>query len=49
MPSPIFYATVTPVILYAVLKKLVIDPIAAEQKERNKEKQREANKNRLDY
>lgn len=46
LPSPVFYATVTPLIMYAVLKKLIIDPVAAEQKARDKERQREANKNR---
>lgn len=47
LPSPVFYATVTPLIMYAVLKKLVIDPVVAEQKARDKERQKEANKNRM--
>ncbi|KAG8288369.1 DnaJ (Hsp40), sub C, member 11 [Homalodisca vitripennis] len=46
MPSPVFYATVVPVIAYAIIKTTIIDPIVADQKERAKEKQREANKNR---
>nr|CAD7431486.1 unnamed protein product [Timema monikensis] len=47
LPSPVFYATVTPVIVWAVLKRLVIDPMVREQKERDKEKQREVNKSRI--
>nr|CAD7440381.1 unnamed protein product [Timema bartmani] len=45
--NPVFYATVTPVIVWAVLKRLVIDPMVREQKERDKEKQREVNKSRI--
>ncbi|KAL0268402.1 UNVERIFIED_CONTAM: hypothetical protein PYX00_010358 [Menopon gallinae] len=47
MPSPIFYATVTPLFAWLLIKKLVIDPIKREQRLKTKEKQREANKNRL--
>jgi hypothetical protein len=42
----VFYATIVPLIAYAVIKKTIIDPIVAEQEQRTKEKQREANKNR---
>nr|CAD7198334.1 unnamed protein product [Timema douglasi] len=45
--NPVFYATVTPVIVWAVLKRLVIDPMVREQKERDIEKQREVNKSRI--
>jgi DnaJ family protein C protein 11 len=46
IPSSVFYATVTPVIIWAVVKKLIVDPIVHEQKERDKVKQRELNKAR---
>jgi DnaJ family protein C protein 11 len=46
IPSSVFYATVTPVIVWAVVKKLIVDPIVHEQKKRDKEKQRELNKTR---
>jgi hypothetical protein len=42
----VFYATVTPVIVWAVVKKLIVDPVVQEQKKRDKEKQRELNKTR---
>ncbi|XP_069690191.1 dnaJ homolog subfamily C member 11 isoform X2 [Periplaneta americana] len=47
IPSPVFYATITPVVVWAVVKRLVVDPIVREQKERDKEKQRELNKTRM--
>jgi DnaJ family protein C protein 11 len=47
IPSSVFYATVTPVIIWAVVKKLIVDPIVHEQKERDKVKQRELNKARM--
>jgi DnaJ family protein C protein 11 len=46
IPSSVFYATVTPVIVWAVVKKLIVDPVVQEQKKRDKEKQRELNKTR---
>jgi DnaJ family protein C protein 11 len=49
IPSPVFYATVTPIVIWAVVKKLIVDPIVHEQKERDKEKQRELNKTRYFY
>lgn len=47
MPSPLFYATVTPLFAWLLIKKLVIDPIKREQQLKTKEKQKEANKNRF--
>ncbi|XP_011333880.1 dnaJ homolog subfamily C member 11 isoform X2 [Ooceraea biroi] len=47
LPAPVFYATVAPIITWAVIKKLVIDPVVRERKEREKEKQRELNKSRI--
>jgi hypothetical protein len=46
IPSPVFYATITPVIVWAVVKKLIVDPVVQEQKKRDKEKQRELNRTR---
>lgn len=47
IPSPIFYSTFAPIVLYFVIKKLVVEPVVAEQKKRDKERQREANKKRM--
>ncbi|XP_012226150.1 dnaJ homolog subfamily C member 11 isoform X2 [Linepithema humile] len=47
LPAPIFYATVAPIITWTVIKKLIIDPVVKERKEREKEKQRELNKSRM--
>lgn len=46
MPSPIFYATITPLLTWLIVKKLIIDPIKREQTLRTKEKQKEANRTR---
>ncbi|KAI5699430.1 hypothetical protein M8J76_001693 [Diaphorina citri] len=45
--APLFYATVTPLVVYLVVKKLIIDPIVRDQKSRDIERQRELNKTRL--
>ncbi|XP_049843446.1 dnaJ homolog subfamily C member 11 [Schistocerca gregaria] len=47
LPAPVFYATVTPIVIWAVVKKLVVDPIARGAAQREKERQREANKARM--
>ncbi|XP_046423389.1 dnaJ homolog subfamily C member 11 isoform X1 [Neodiprion pinetum] len=47
VPAPVFYATVVPLITWTVIKKLIIDPVVREQKERDKEKQKELNKTRM--
>ncbi|GLH14443.1 DnaJ homolog shv [Gryllus bimaculatus] len=47
VPSPVFYATAVPIVVYGVVKRLVIDPILKDQKEREKEKRRESNKARM--
>ena len=46
LPSPVFYATITPLFSWVLIKKLIIDPIRQEQHLRNKEKQKQANKSR---
>ncbi|XP_054274989.1 dnaJ homolog subfamily C member 11 [Macrosteles quadrilineatus] len=47
LPSPVFYATVVPLIAYTIIKYTIIDPIVAEQEQQSKKKQQEANKNRM--
>ncbi|CAK1588561.1 unnamed protein product [Parnassius mnemosyne] len=47
MPSPVFYATVVPLVSWLVLKKLVLDPIARERQERERQRSMEANFERL--
>ncbi|XP_034934623.1 dnaJ homolog subfamily C member 11 [Chelonus insularis] len=47
VPAPVFYATVVPLITWTVVKKIVIEPMIKEQKEREKEKQKELNKARM--
>lgn len=47
LPAPVFYATVAPILTWTIVKKLIIDPIVKERKEREKEKQREMNKSRI--
>lgn len=47
IPAAVFYATVTPLIAYFVLKKAILDPINAEHKQRNIDKAKEANRARL--
>ncbi|XP_014226871.1 dnaJ homolog subfamily C member 11 isoform X2 [Trichogramma pretiosum] len=43
-PAPVFYATVAPLISWVLLKNFVVDPIIRERKQRDRDKQREANK-----
>lgn len=47
LPSPIFYATVAPIIAYTIIKKLIVEPYRRECEEADKAKQREANKTRV--
>ncbi|XP_050360997.1 dnaJ homolog subfamily C member 11 [Nymphalis io] len=47
IPSPVFYATVVPMISWLVLKKLVLDPIARERQQRERQRSMEANFERL--
>ncbi|XP_048005498.1 dnaJ homolog subfamily C member 11 [Leguminivora glycinivorella] len=47
MPSPVFYATVVPMVSWLILKKLVLDPIARERSERERQRSMEANFERL--
>ncbi|XP_013146507.1 PREDICTED: dnaJ homolog subfamily C member 11 [Papilio polytes] len=47
MPSPVFYATVVPLVSWLVLKKMVLDPIVKERQERERQRSMEANFERL--
>ncbi|XP_068632767.1 dnaJ homolog subfamily C member 11 [Battus philenor] len=47
LPSPVFYATVVPLVSWLVFKKLVLDPINRERQEREKQRSMEANFERL--
>lgn len=47
LPAPVFYATVIPIVTWAVVKKIIIDPVVKERQEREKEKQKEMNKSRM--
>ena len=41
--QPLFYGTITPLIVWYTLKKLVFDPLEAKKKAEERQKQREAN------
>lgn len=47
MPAPVFYGTVVPLIVYAVVKKTIVEPFLKEKEQRNLEKQRQNNRTRL--
>uniref|UniRef100_A0A6M2DIU2 Putative molecular chaperone dnaj superfamily n=1 Tax=Xenopsylla cheopis TaxID=163159 RepID=A0A6M2DIU2_XENCH len=47
IPSPIFYGTVVPLLGWMLLKRFIVEPMQQEQKDREMEKAREANKTRL--
>jgi DnaJ homolog subfamily C member 11 len=47
IPAAVFYATVTPLLLYFVIKKTIIEPLNADQKQRNIDKTKEVNKARM--
>lgn len=46
VPAAVFYATVVPLVSWFVIKKVIIEPMNAEQKQRNIEKIKETNKKR---
>ncbi|XP_044266778.1 dnaJ homolog subfamily C member 11 [Tribolium madens] len=47
MPSPVFYATVIPLVVYVVVKKGFVEPFLKEQKAKKVEKQKQNNFNKL--
>lgn len=46
VPAAVFYATVTPLLAWFVVKKVIIEPMNAEQKQRDIDKIKETNKKR---
>lgn len=42
LSSPIFYGTITPLIIYAVVKRFIIDPIVNEEEMAAKKKQKDS-------
>ncbi|CAG9771903.1 unnamed protein product [Ceutorhynchus assimilis] len=47
MPSPVFYATIAPMLLYIVVKKGIVEPFLKEEKSKKLEKQKQNNFNKL--
>lgn len=47
MPAAIFYATITPLLAWFVVKKTIVEPMNAEHRQRKLDKIREANKQRI--
>lgn len=47
IPSAVFYATVTPVISWLLIKQLIIEPLNRAKKKRELEKARDLNKSRM--
>ncbi|KAL1494865.1 hypothetical protein ABEB36_010383 [Hypothenemus hampei] len=47
MPSPIFYATVLPLVVYVVVKKGIVEPFLKEEQSKKVEKQKQNNFNKL--
>lgn len=47
VPAAVFYATVTPLISWVLIKQLVIEPLNRAKKKREMEKTRDLNKNRM--
>lgn len=47
IPAAVFYATVTPLVAWFVVKKVIIEPMNADQKQRDIDRNKETNKKRL--
>jgi DnaJ homolog subfamily C member 11 len=47
IPAAVFYATVTPLLVYFVVKKTIIEPLRADEKQKNISKIQETNKARM--
>ncbi|XP_066253617.1 dnaJ homolog subfamily C member 11 isoform X1 [Euwallacea similis] len=47
MPSPVFYATMVPLIVYVIVKKGIVEPFLKEEKSKKLEKQKQNNFNIL--
>lgn len=46
IPAAVFYATITPLVAWFIIKKTIIEPINAAQRQKNIDKVKEANKKR---
>lgn len=44
VPSAVFYATVAPLVSWALVKRFIIDPLAKDRQEKESKKQKEQNK-----
>lgn len=47
VPAAVFYATITPMLAWFVIKKTIVEPMNAEHRQRKLDKVREANKQRI--
>ncbi|VVC94340.1 unnamed protein product [Leptidea sinapis] len=47
IPAPVFYASIVPIVSWLVLKKLYLDPVARERRDRDRQRSMEANFERL--
>lgn len=47
VPAAVFYATVVPLVSWFVIKRVIIEPMNAEQRQRNIEKTKETNRKRF--
>lgn len=47
IPAAVFYATITPLVVWFVVKKGIIEPMNAEQKKRDIDRIKETNKKRF--
>lgn len=46
VPAAVFYATITPLVAWFVIKKTIIEPMNAEKKQRDIDRAKEVNKKR---
>lgn len=47
VPAAVFYATITPLLVWFIIKKTVVEPMNAEHRQRKLEKVKELNKQRI--
>ncbi|XP_066901792.1 dnaJ homolog subfamily C member 11 isoform X1 [Halyomorpha halys] len=47
LPSPVFYGTVVPLVVYAVVKRFIVDPIVNEQAQAEKKRQKDTYRSRM--
>lgn len=44
MPAPVFYGTIVPLIVYAVVKKTIVEPYMRDKQQRKLERQKQNNR-----